>query len=66
MDREGYRRTRRVKESIWNRETKEMYEQMQGPMIYHMFITVFWSRDYRHMTTSLMKFANGEQNVAYK
>ena len=41
-------------------ETKELYEWRC-----HMFTTVFWSWQYRHVTTCLMKFADSEWNVAY-
>ena len=41
-------------------ETKELYERRC-----HMFTNVFWSWEYRHVTTCLMKFADSEWNVAY-
>jgi len=39
---------------------------MQEPTIFHMFTTVFWLQEYRHVTTCLMKFADGEGNIVYK
>jgi len=39
---------------------------MPQPVICHMFMTVFWSREYRHVTHCLMKFADGERNFANK
>ena len=38
--------------------------EMEGRTAYRQHMTVFWSRAQRHVTTSLMKLAVGERNVA--
>ena len=37
---------------------------MEGRTVYRQHMTVFWSRAEHHVTTSLMKLAVGERNVA--
>jgi len=37
---------------------------MEGRTAYRQHMTVFWSRAQHHVTTSLMKLAVGERNVA--
>ena len=37
---------------------------MEGRTAYREYMTVFWSRAQHHVTTSLMKLAVGERNVA--
>ena len=38
--------------------------EIEGRTAYRQHMTIFWSHAQHHMTTSLMKLAVGEQNVA--
>jgi len=40
------------------------WTEMEGRTAYRQHMTVFWSRAQNHVTTSLMKLAVGERNVA--
>ena len=64
LEREGHRKTRQVKESIWIRKEQTVWTEMEGRTAYRQPMTVFWSRAQHHVTTSLRKLAVGERNVA--
>jgi len=66
LEREGHRKTRQVKESIWIRKNPTAWTDMEGRTrtAYRQPMTVFWSRAQHHVTTSLMKLAVGVRNVA--
>ena len=65
LEREGHRKTRQVKESIWIRKEPNCMNTDGGAYTaYRQHMTVFWSRAQHHVTTSLMKLAVGERNVA--
>ena len=38
-----------------------VWTEMQGPMICYMFMTIFWSWEYCHVTTCLMKFSDANE-----
>ena len=59
LEREGHRKTRQVKESIWIRKEPNCMNRDGRRTAYRQTMTVFWSRAQHHMTTSLMKLAVG-------
>jgi len=65
LERERHRKTMQVKESIWIRKEPNCMNRDGGyRTAYRQPMTVFWSRAQHHVTTSLMKLAVGERNVA--
>ena len=64
LEREGHRITRQVKESIWIRKEPSCMNRDGGAYSLPTAYDVFWSRAQHYVTTSLMKLAVGERNVA--
>jgi len=67
LERKGHRKTRQVKESIWIQKEPNCMNRDGGAcrvQLTDSIMTVFWSRAQHHVTTSLMKLAVGERNVA--
>jgi len=69
LEREGHRKTRQVKESIWIRKEPTCMNRDGGayslPTAYdRLLVTCLTSTSRDHVTTSLMKLAVGERNVA--